>query len=73
MAKQFRDIISADFVTGKFTTLRVTDVVVEFPRPHKIYYEGCISPITVDAEDFNQLCEGRIVELHHGEVAIRWV
>ena len=73
MAKQFRDIISADFVNKTFTTLKVTNVdFIEKPGMHRIFYEGCSSPIPLTPEDFEQLCEDKIVELHHGEVAIRF-
>jgi hypothetical protein len=72
MAKQFRDIISADFVNKTFTTLKVTDVIVKFPRPIEIYYEGCTSPIILNCEEFNELCSDHIVEMHQGEVAIRF-
>lgn len=71
MARQFRDIISADFVNNKFTRLKVINVLCVHELV-QVFYDDCISPIQLSEEQYEQLCEDKIVELHHGEVAIRF-
>ena len=36
----------------------------------ELWYEGCISPMVVDMEEYEDLINGKIVELHEGEVFI---
>lgn len=71
MARQFRDIISADFLTNKFNTLKVTNVLCVHGLT-QIFYDDCISPIELTEEEYETLCLDHIVELHQGEIAIRW-
>jgi hypothetical protein len=68
-------VFDATTVSAKTDKIHAVKHVVE-QQPTKIvelvelWYEGCISPMVVDMEEYEDLINGKIVELHKGEVFI---
>lgn len=66
----YRDIITADFVRKTFRTTKTTNIVFTEDEMVDIFYDECLSPIILGKEEYDRLCGGHIVELHHGEISI---
>ena len=66
-----KKITSIDIIRKTFETLKV-ERVEENPSVGmiSIFYDDCISPIFLEKKQYNDLLEGHVVELHHGEVAL---
>jgi hypothetical protein len=66
-----KKIISIDVAAKQFTSIVVRRVNIDYIEKYvQIFYDGCMSPITIDLEEYDKLLEGHIVELHQGEVAL---
>ena len=66
-----KKILSIDVAAKQFTSINVKKIHIDYTDDLvQIFYDDCISPITIDVEDYDKLLNGHIVELHHGEVAL---
>lgn len=66
-----KKILSIDVATKQFTSINVKKIHIDYTDDLvQIFYDDCISPITIDVEDYDKLLNGHIVELHQGEVAL---
>lgn len=66
----YKDIITADFTRKSFDTSKTKNIVFTDDDMVEIFYDECLSPIMLEKEEYDRLCEGHIVELHHGEISI---
>jgi hypothetical protein len=66
-----REVLSIDIVTREFKKLKIGKVVINYTNDVvNLFYDDCVSPMSLSVEGYEQLLDGHIVELHKGEVAL---
>jgi hypothetical protein len=66
-----KKITSIDIAAKDFKSLKVEKIQIDYTNDLvQIFYDNCLSPIVVDVRDYEQLLDGHVVELHHGEIAL---
>jgi hypothetical protein len=64
-------VFDATNVSAKVDKIHTIKHVIEQRTENvELWYEGCISPMIIDVEEYENLINGKIVELHEGEVFI---